>query len=221
VPVGVTVRLDPAQVYHRPKCLGPATVTPASSQSRCGVARSSTTPRCRPITARSGHRGPGDGSVLEATGGGGCGPVRTTSRGSPGCGSLGGGAEWIPAFLVPWREERRLTAVSTPLFDFNREAIAAELSSAPNGTYLVKLEMAWTVRPPSVETFAPIHSGHPAIEAMAKRQDFPYSLGMDIPVEVMIPAVENELKSHGCQIVVEDHPTKSEVLARWTWPPLR
>jgi hypothetical protein len=115
---------------------------------------------------------------------------------------------------------RTLSVMSAPLFDFNRKAIAAELSSAANGTYLVNLETAETDGPSSVETFAPVRSGHPAIEAIAKRLDLPYSQGMDIPVEVIVPAVENELKSHGCQLARDHHPAKSEVLARWTWPPL-
>jgi hypothetical protein len=108
----------------------------------------------------------------------------------------------------------------TPLFDFDREAIAAELSSSANDEYLLNLEVAWTDRPPSVETFVPVHSGHPAIEAAAAKLGLPYAQGMEIPVDVVILAVENELKSHGCQIERDNDPTKYEVLARWTWPPL-
>ena len=108
----------------------------------------------------------------------------------------------------------------TPLFAFNREAIAAELSSSTNDEYLVNLEIAWTDRPPSVPTFVPVHSGHPGIEAAALRLGLPYSQGMDIPVDAMIMAVEDELKSHGCQLKRDDDPAKYEVLARWTWPPL-
>ena len=83
----------------------------------------------------------------------------------------------------------------------------------------MRLEIAWTDQPPSVETFEPVRSEHPVIEATAQRLGLPYSPGMDIPVEVVIPAVAGELKSHGCQLV-RDEPEKSEVLARWTWPPL-
>ena len=108
----------------------------------------------------------------------------------------------------------------TPLFDFDREAIAAELSSSTNDEYLLNLEVAWTDRPPSVPTFVPVHSGHPAIEAAAAKLGLPYSQGMEIPVDVVIMAVENELKSLGCQLERDDDPAKQEVLARWTWPPL-
>ena len=66
----------------------------------------------------------------------------------------------------------------------------------------------------------PVHSGHPAIEAAAAKLGLPYAQGMEIPVDVVILAVENELKSHGCQIERDNDPTKYEVLARWTWPPL-
>jgi hypothetical protein len=113
-----------------------------------------------------------------------------------------------------------LATVPPPLFDFNREAIAAELSSSDNGEYLVNLEVAWTDRPPTVQGFVPVHSGHPAIEAAAVTLGLPYSPGMDIPVDVVITAVEEELKSLGCQLERDDDPAKYEVLARWTWPPL-
>jgi hypothetical protein len=121
-----------------------------------------------------------------------------------------------------WRltGQRRSLALVTPLFAFNREAIAAELSSAPNDEYLVNLEVAWTERPPTVPGFVPVHSAHPAIEAAAVKLGLPYSEGMEIPVDVVILAVENELKGHGCQFERDDNPTKHEVLARWTWPPL-
>jgi hypothetical protein len=111
-------------------------------------------------------------------------------------------------------------AIVTPLFDFDREAIAAELSSSTNDEYLLNLEVAWTDRPPSVPTFVPVHSGHPAIEAATAKLGLPYSQGMEIPVDVVIMAVENELKSLGCQLERDDDPAKQEVLARWTWRPL-
>jgi hypothetical protein len=111
-------------------------------------------------------------------------------------------------------------ATVTPLFAFNRDAIAAELSSSANDEYLLNLQVAWTDRPPTVEGFVPVHSGHPAMETAAARLGLPFSEGMDVPVDVVIVAVEEELRSHGCQLKRDDDPNKYEVLARWTWPPL-
>jgi hypothetical protein len=107
--------------------------------------------------------------------------------------------------------------VTGPLFAFNREATAAELSSSTNSEYLVNL-IVESDEPPAVPGFVPIHFGHPALEEAAVSIGVPYEAGMDVPVDVMITAVENELKRNGCQVVRDDDPQPFEVLARWTWP---
>lgn len=110
--------------------------------------------------------------------------------------------------------------MSEPLFPFNPEAIAAELSSSTNGEYLLNFQVPWVGRPPAVEGFVPVHRDHPAIGAAAESLGVPFSPGVEIPVDVVILAVESELKRYGCQFERDDDPTKYEVLARWTWPPL-
>ena len=42
----------------------------------------------------------------------------------------------------------------------------------------------------------------------------------EVPVEVVIEAVECELKSHGCRFARDTEIVKPEILARWTWPRL-
>jgi hypothetical protein len=106
------------------------------------------------------------------------------------------------------------------LFEFNREAIAAELSTATNDEYVLKLAFPPTEGRPGQERFVTVDARHPAIEDVSARLKLPFQRDEDIPVDVAIVAVENELKSHGCQVSRDDDPEAFEALARWTWPPL-
>lgn len=74
-----------------------------------------------------------------------------------------------------------LAAVPVALFAFNRNAVAAELSSATNDECLVHLEVAWTEDLPPVPDFVPVHSGHPALEEAARSLGIPYERDMEIP----------------------------------------
>jgi hypothetical protein len=107
------------------------------------------------------------------------------------------------------------------LFAFNRNAIAAELSSSTDDEYLIYLDGPWTAREPPVPGFVTVQSGHPALEQAARRIDIPFERGMaEVPVEVVIEAVEHELKAHGCRLQPDADIVAPEILARWTWPAL-
>jgi hypothetical protein len=66
-----------------------ATLARASWPSLAGAGACCTTETCKPRTAPGRRRGRGAGSALAVTVGGGCGPVRTISTGSPDCASSG------------------------------------------------------------------------------------------------------------------------------------
>ena len=87
----------------------------------------------------------------------------------------------IPGFVEPHWHGIDL-AIVTPLFDFDREAIAAELSSSTNDEYLLNLEVAWTDRPPSVPTFVPVHSVHPASRLLPRNSVFPIRKAWRFPL---------------------------------------
>jgi hypothetical protein len=107
------------------------------------------------------------------------------------------------------------------LFDFNRNAIAAELSSSTDDEYLVYLDGPWTASEPPIPGFVTVRSEHPALEQAARRIDIPFERGMaEVPVEVVIEAVEHELKAHGCRLAEDAEIVTPEILARWTWPAL-
>ncbi len=106
-------------------------------------------------------------------------------------------------------------------FDFNRNAVAAEPSSSTDDEYLVSLDGPWTAGQPPVPGFVTVRSEHPALGEAARRIDIPFERGMaELPVEVVIEAVEHELREHGCGLVQDDDIVAPEVLARWTWPAL-
>ena len=116
---------------------------------------------------------------------------------------------------------RRFSDMPDALFDFNRNAIAAELSSSTDDAYLVYLDGPWTAGEPPVPGFVTVRPEHPALERAARRIDIPFEPGMaEVPVEVVIEAVECELKSQAAGLQRDTEIVKPEILARWTWPRL-
>jgi hypothetical protein len=109
--------------------------------------------------------------------------------------------------------------VSLPLFIFKRDAIAAELSSLKDNTFLVQLYIrsadGLPVRP-EVVILSPEAFEDFAISPAA---GLTYEEGMEIPDAVAIMAVEDELERNGCQLRRDPNPVRT-VQARWTWPPL-